>query len=73
MNRDMVKMLGTENPALEAELKAEWRNWENKCHPDDSMSFIDYCDEVSRFKGNLVVVDYETFGDVKILFLDLDN
>jgi len=40
------------------ELRGEYKEYLNKCHPEDSMSFIDYCYSMNgSFKGYKLVID----------------
>jgi hypothetical protein len=57
-----------QNQLLEGELRQEWVNWQNNAHEDDQMSFIDYAMNVGRFKGYIVDVVEDIFGDLEIVF-----
>jgi len=60
-------MYGRENKKLEKELREEWNKWNNRVHPEDQMSFIDYVEEVDEYKGHKITLD--TYGyECKILF-----
>ncbi len=62
--RDMKKLKFN----LENELKDEWREWNNKAHPEDQMSFVDFADEVRSFKDYTVKVERNCWGENKIWF-----
>ena len=48
--------MGKPNAELEKKLREKWKSWENTCHPEDSMSFVDYCEETEVFEGHWVTV-----------------
>ncbi len=67
-SKDFARMCGIPNRELESELKKEWVKWQNTSHPDDCMSFVDYCCNIGYFKGHTVTVDFDRYGDAEILF-----
>ena len=49
---------------LHNELEKEWVNWNNKAHPEDQMSFIDYVEEIDTYKGYKIEIDRDNCGDL---------
>ena len=56
------------NRELEKQLREEWSRYNKGSHPEDSMSFIDYVYNITRFKGHRVNVKESSFGTIEILF-----
>ena len=56
------------NKELENQLKEDWKKWNSRVHQDDQMSFIDYVEEISEYKGHRVSLDRDHWGDFQILF-----
>lgn len=52
------------NKKLELQLRDEFEKYQAKAHPEDRMSFMDYVQQIGRFRGYKVAV--QTSWDFEI-------
>lgn len=57
-----------ENKKLEKELRYEWEMYLRRSHPEDAISFMDYCYDLGLFKGYKIKVDMNDWFETVIKF-----